>query len=481
MSIRITVFTLIVLFLAGYAWKSWFNALMGAIMLFAFLEHPDMPRSIAGIPGLNLWNILFLSIGLAWLSQRIGEGTEWDSPGGVKIALLLYLAVLVLAFLRAFIDPSPFYEGTRLTMALDFFVNPLKFLFPALMLYDGCRTRKRVIQALVPILLVYFFLALLSIKSMGFQFGLSSGDELSARAARRLVKDVGYHRVDLSMMLGGACWAVIAFSFYFKRWWIKLMLFGAAAVILMGQAVTGGRTGYATWGLIGLTLCVVKWRKLLPLLPLGVAAVVIFVPAVRERMFQGFAQQSGGFVSQTDSSSITSGRTRIWPYVIEKIGESPAIGYGRNAMQRTGLATWLLDNLGEEFGHPHNAYLEFLLDNGFLGFLCGMPIFAMLLSRSFGLFRDRDDLLFEVTGGVALALLLSLLIAGLGAQTLYSREGVVPMWAALAVALRVWVQRENALNGGPVFPEDVLSDTDREEAWSSADENWQSERVPHQG
>jgi hypothetical protein len=110
-----------------------------------------------------------------------------------------------------------------------------------------------------------------------------------------------------------------------------------------------------------------------------------------------------------------------------------------------------------------------------------MPIFAMLLSRSFGLFRDRDDLLFEVTGGVALALLLSLLIAGLGAQTLYSREGVVPMWAALAVALRVWVQRENALNGGPVFPEDVLSDTDREEAWSSADENWQSERVPHQG
>jgi O-antigen ligase len=338
-----------------------------------------------------------------------------------------------------------------------------------------------VIQALVPILLVYFFLALLSIKSMGFQFGLSSGDELSARAARRLVKDVGYHRVDLSMMLGGACWAVIAFSFYFKRWWIKLMLFGAAAVILMGQAVTGGRTGYATWGLIGLTLCVVKWRKLLPLLPLGVAAVVIFFPAVRERMFQGFAQQSGGFVSQTDSSSITSGRTRIWPYVIEKIGESPAIGYGRNAMQRTGLATWLLDNLGEEFGHPHNAYLEFLLDNGFLGFLCGMPIFAMLLSRSFGLFRDRDDLLFEVTGGVALALLLSLLIAGLGAQTLYSREGVVPMWAALAVALRVWVQRENALNGGPVFPEDVLSDTDREEAWSSADENWQSERVPHQG
>ena len=463
MSIRITVLTLIVLFLAGYAWRNWFNALMGGIVLFAFLEHPDMPHALAGVPGLNLWNLLFLGISFAWLSQRVGEGNEWDLPSGVKTAMWLYVTVLVLAFVRAFVDPSAFYAGTRLDLLLDYLVNPLKFLLPALMLYDGCRTRNRVFTALAAILSVYLILALLSIKSMGLHFDLSSGNEMSARAARRLVKDVGYHRVDLSMMLSGAGWAVIAFSFYFKRWVLRWMLWGASGVILLGQAVTGGRTGYATWGLIGLTLCVVRWRKLLPLIPLAVAVVVAFVPAVRERMFQGFGKTEGSFVSNTDDSQITSGRSEIWPYVITEIGKSPVVGYGRNAMQRTGLSTWLIDNVGEEFGHPHNAYLEYLFDNGILGCLCGLPIFMLLLTRNFGLFRDRGDLLYEVAGGVALALLLSLLIASLGAQTLYPREGVVPMWAALAVALRVWVQRENALYGGPVFAEDAPLDFDRED------------------
>jgi len=481
MSIRIAVLTLSVLFLAGYAWKNWFNALLGGIVMFAFLQHPDMPRAIAGIPGLNLWNLLFLSIFFAWISQRREMENEWNLPSGVEPALWLFIMVLVVAFVRAFLDPSPYYAGTRLDLLLDYLVNPLKFLVPALMLYDGCGTRDRVFAALAAILSVYLILALLSIKSMGLHFDLSSGNELSARAARRLVKDVGYHRVDLSMMLSGAGWAVIAFSFYYKRVAVKLLLWGASGVILLGQAVTGGRTGYVTWGLIGLILCVVKWRKLLPLIPVMAAIVVTFVPAVRERMFQGFGKSEGSVLSSVDSSEITSGRTTIWPYVITEIEKSPVIGFGRNAMQRTGLANWLIDNLGEEFGHPHNAYLEYILDNGVLGFLCAVPVFWLLLTRNFGLFRDRDDRLYGAAGGVALALLLALLIASFGAQTLYPREGVVPMWAALAVALRVWVQRENAPDGGPLFAEDSLVDSEGANAWASAEENWQAGQAPYQG
>jgi O-antigen ligase len=315
-----------------------------------------------------------------------------------------------------------------------------------------------VFLAFSAILLVYFLLAVLSIKSMGFHFDMSSGDELSDRAARRLGRDVGYHRVDLSMMLSGASWAFIAFSAYFRQWYIKLVLCGASAIVLMGQAVTGGRTGYVTWGVLGLTLCLVRWRKLLPAIPLAIAVLIAFVPAVRERMFQGFAQNKDGMTEQTDASSITSGRTVIWPLVIDEIKESPVIGYGRIAMQRTGLSQQCLVEYGEVFGHPHNAYLEFLLDNGMLGFLVGMPLFALLLRRNFQLFRDRDDVIFEVAGGVGLCLLMALLIAGIGAQTFYPREGVVPMWAALAVALRVWVQREKAVDGEPIFPDNAAID-----------------------
>ncbi len=461
MSLRIIVLTLSVLFLAGYAWKNWFHALLGGIVLFAFLEHPDMPRTIAGVPGLNFWNLLFISIGFAWYGQRIEEGNQWDFPRGFKVVMFLYLAVLLIAATRALIDPTQYYGGSRMNLFLDFVFNPLKFLLPGLMLYDGCRSRERVKLAFWAILAVYFLLGLLTIKSMGLHFDLSSGNELSARAARRLTKDVGYHRVDLSMMLSGASWAFIAFSRGFEQRWIRFGLFGAAGITLMGQAVTGGRTGYVTWGLIGLFLCVVRWRKLLPLIPLSVAIVLAFVPAVRDRMFQGFGGEAkDGKVEQMDDTSITSGRNLVWPIVIEEIEKAPVVGYGIIGMQRTGLTKWARDVLGDEFAHPHNAYLEYLLDNGILGFLCGMPIFGFLLLRNFQMFRDRDDPLYEISGAIGLCLLMSLIIAAMGAQTFYPREGVVPMWAALAVALRVWVQREGTRYGDPLFPEDspVLSE-----------------------
>ncbi len=461
MSIRVTLLTLIVIFLSGYAFKNWFNALIGAIVLFAFLEHPDMPRSIGGVPGFNLWNVLFLCITFAWLSQRTAEGNEWDFPKGVLIALWLYLAVMTTAFLRALIDPTLFYGGTRMDILIDYFINPIKYLLPALMLYDGCRSRQRVVVAIGAILFVYLMLALQTIRVMGFNFNFSSGAEFSDQAGFRLTRRVGYHRVDMSMMLAGASWAIIAYSRYFRQLPVKLMLFGTAGVVLIGQAVTGGRMGYVTWGLVGLTLCVVKWRKLLPLIPAVIAGILIWMPAVRDRMLEGFAQNEGGIVSETDSSEITSGRSEIWPLVIDMIGESPVIGYGRIAMQRIGLRAELGD-----FNHPHNAYLEYMLDNGVIGFLCGMPIFMLLFWRCFSLFRDRDDLLYEVIGGVALSLLLALMIAAMGAQTFYPREGTVGMWAALGIALRAWVQRNESLPGQPAFagaPAEWVVDTDEYE------------------
>src|SRR6185437_4351770 len=103
-----------------------------------------------------------------------------------------------------------------------------------------------------------------------------SGSELSGRAARIIEKNVGYDRVDMSMMLSGASWAALAFSNLMERWWLKWGVRGAAFVILFGQAMTGGRMGYVTWGVIGLALCVLKWRKLLPLIPLAAVIVVMF-------------------------------------------------------------------------------------------------------------------------------------------------------------------------------------------------------------
>lgn len=473
MSIRITVLTLVVLFLAGYAWKNWFNALIGTIVLFAFLEHPDMPNKVAGVPGLNLLNLLIFNVAFAWISQRQAEADPLDFPQSVKIAFSLYIAVVVIACLRAVITPTPYFDGTRTDILIEALLNPVKYLLPALMLYDGCHSRDRVFLAIAAILSVYFLLSLQVIKAMGLHFDFSSGSELSARAARVLDKRVGYHRVDLSMMFAGASWAVIAFSRRFESYLVKFGLLGVAGVILLGQAVTGGRTGYAAWVLIGLILCTVRWKKYLPIIPVAIAAVIIFIPAVRERMFQGFSRQEGGFVSQTNASSITSGRTDIWPYVVDEVKKAPVIGYGRYAMNRTGLSIWAEDNLGEYLSHPHNAYLEALLDNGLLGFCCMMPIYFLLLRCSFQLVLNREDILYEVAGGVAIPLLLSFLIACFGAQTLYPREGVVGMWAALAIALRLTAQIQTADAEGVLY-ESEWKEATEEDYTAESPGHWRS-------
>ena len=76
MSIRITAFTLMVVGLAIYAWKDWFKSLCGLIVMMAVIQHEDMPHMMMGIQGLNPWNLLMVSIALAWLASRRREGGD---------------------------------------------------------------------------------------------------------------------------------------------------------------------------------------------------------------------------------------------------------------------------------------------------------------------------------------------------------------------------------------------------------------------
>ena len=441
LSIRLIVCILFVLGFSIYAYRNWFVSLCAAIFLMAFLKHPDMPRSLAGIPGLNMWNLLMVNVVIAWRIRRRQEGVIGDMPRSVKMAFWLYFAVIAVSFFRFVINPTKYYSGTSMDILTEYFLNSIRFLLPTFLFYDGCRTRKQVVMALGAIVLLYFLLSVQVIRYMGLHPNFS-GAELSGRAARIIQRSVGYDRVDMSMMLAGASWAAIALSNAMEKKWHKWTLRVTALLIMFGQALTGGRAGYVTWGVIGLTLCVLRWRRLLPLVPVAVGLIVILLPSVAERMLSGFGGKSGGIVIHQDQTEITSGRNLIWPHVIEKIKESPWFGYGRRAMIRTGLTEWGREVLQDEFDHPHEAYLEMLLDNGIIGLLCVLPIYFIALKRSFGLFLDRSEL-YEAAGGVTLALLLALLLASFGAQTLYPREGVVGMWAAIGVALRVSVERGN--------------------------------------
>jgi len=443
MSIRITALYIVVAGLAIYAWKDWFKSLCGLILLMAVIEHEDMPKSMFGIQGFNTWNILFLGIFLAWLASRRREGLMWDMPRHISVLLLMYLGVILVGVLRAVFDRSHIEGYPFKSLVSEELINTIKWVLPGLLLFDGCRTRRRLIMALVCLLAMYFLIATQVVRRMPPASVLSAGGEIDS--ARRHIMDIGYNACDMSAFLAGACWAILATLPLVRKKKYRVIILSAAGMVAYGQALTGGRAGYLAWGATGIVMCLLKWRKYLILAPVVVMLLPIIFPGAVGRMFEGFNQTDVTGQATTDDYSVTSGRNLIWPYVIDKIGESPLIGYGRLAMERTGLTEYLGQAVGEgeAVTHPHNMYLETLLDNGILGSIPILSLFALIVIYSASLFKSNNRL-YSAVGGLALSLILAQLLTGIGSQHFYPRESTLGVWAAMFLMLRVYVEEKRA-------------------------------------
>jgi O-antigen ligase len=449
MGLRTIAVWLFALVFSHVAWRGQrIVALCGLIMLMGVSEHPDMPKGALGIPGLNPWNLLLGNLLLAWLLNRERRPLFGELSPGVRFALLLFFVVGLWSSVRLMLDPGVLLEKSSLTTLFnDYLLNTVKFTLPGLIAFDECRTERQLRQVLLAIVALYLILAIQVIRWMPVSMVLSSGEELRRASLKFIRNEIGYSRVSMSMLLSGAFWgalALVPMAAGSSRKYLPLL---AAGTIFFGQALTGGRMGYATWGAVGIVLCTVRWRKVLPLIPLAALTIVLVMPSVRERMLTGFSSNSNMVVTEEqDQEEFTAGRSIVWPYVIEKIQEAPFGGYGREAMVRTGLYQWLSDEvLGyADFAHPHNAYLQIAFDAGVPAAVAVVLFYLVILRHAFRQFRDRESPIHCAAGGVAAALLLALMIAGMGSQTFYPVDDAVGMWAAIGVMLRTSVDRARA-------------------------------------
>jgi O-antigen ligase len=470
--IRLALLNLFIFGVIIYAWRDWYKSLCGLILLMAVMEHPDMPKTLFGIQGLNPWNIGMAITVLAWWVHRQKEGLSWDLPRKMNVLLVFCLIFILIGFYRMLIDRGGLIEYALITETEtpstaylwgEHLINSIKWVIPGLMLYDGCRSRSRFVMGLISLLGIYFLLAVQVIKWMPLS-SVASGDILTARSAKILLHEIGYHRVNLSVMLAGASWAIFSTRGLLSNRKYKILVLAASLAVLFGQALTGGRAGYVTWAVVGFSLCLVRWRRYLLVAPVIVILIAGLIPGTAERIFQGFDAESRDtnvLVERFDSNkmvdpegradlyTISAGRNIAWPYVIEKIWKAPFWGYGREAMQRTGISAFLWQEFGESFPHPHNAYLQWILDNGWIGFLPVAIFYLLLLKYSLSLFRDSRNPIFVTIGGVTLSLVLALLAASFSSQTFYPREGAIGMWCAIGLMLRIFVERSNLPEGSP--------------------------------
>lgn len=455
--IRYTLLWLFIAWICTIAWKDWYKGVCGLIVLTAILERPDIPRTIFGIPGLNPWNILLIVTVSSWFLHKQREGLHKDMPKEIKTLLILQFLLFTIGFLRIFFDGAGLSEihilqnygkkfETGASLWNDYFINTFKWAIPGLLLYYGCNSRPRLILALFSLLAMYLLLSLLVCKAIP-PWKIIDVDSLS-KYAIKLDQRVGYHRVDLSAMLAGASWALFSVITLVRQGWQRTGLLMAGATTILGMALTGGRAGYMAWALTGLFFGLFRWKKLLIAMPLVAILLMTFIPQIKDRILVGFDTTKETTYSTSDDSvdvkTLTAGRNGIWRLSLEQFWEAPILGHGRLAILRTGIGQRAIVELNEFFGHPHNAYIEQLLDNGIIGLLIILLFYLTMVRRSFSLFRDKNNSLHIAVGGVALALILAQLITSLTAQSFYPRQGVMGMWCAMGLMLRVYVEREKA-------------------------------------
>jgi O-antigen ligase len=436
--IRLVFLSTALLVVGLYAWKDWYKSLCALIVLMAFLEHPDMPRTMFSIQGLNPWNLLLLVIIVAWLAQRGREGLVGHPPGAFVLLLLAFVVVVTTAFVRLMNDRQALLTdpGTA-ALVSEYLVNTLKWIIPGLLLFDGCRSRSRFLWGVFSILSLYVLLSLQVIRWMPLD-ALVNQDLLARRSQKILRGEIGYYRVDLSVMLAGASWALFAAQSLVVSLHRRTLVLISVLLVVFAQALTAGRGGYFAWAVVGFSLTLLRWPRYLLLAPV-LAIALSLAPGVSGRLLEGFLDTKTRASEEFDLDTLTAGRSNIWPPVIDKIAREPMAGYGRAAMERTGLSTTIEPE--ELVGNPHSAYLEMLLDNGLVGLAVTLALFAYILAHSLSLTRDARSPVFVAIGAVTSALVIAQLAGSITGQSFYPREGTLGMWCAIGLMLRVSVER----------------------------------------
>jgi O-antigen ligase len=448
--IRYAALAIVLAAIMAYAWKDWFRALCLLVVMVAVLERPDMPASMLGIPGLNPFNIGLGGILLAWGVAPSGWRGGWDAPRWFNVTLSLLAFIVLVGFVRLLADPSNLAPtGLGLSpdrydtfgLASEFGLNTFKWAVPGLLMFQGCRSKEEHRWAVLCLAALYLILAVQTIKQMPLSY-LLDGEALEERAARVLAIRVGYHRVELAGVFAGVSWGVLAIRPLFSSPILRVALLVMSGTAALALALTGGRTGYGVWVIVGLLMAGLRWRRVLLVGPIAVLLLIGYAPGISQRLLQGISYDQKGEATtggETDLYTVTAGRSVLWPHVLESIAERPLVGYGREALNRNGLREKVFLSVGEDFGHPHNGYFQFALDNGVIGLTALLAFFITLVFKSVTLFRHQEAQA-TAAGGMALALLLSFLLAAVGAQTFYPTELSIGLWCAVGLLMRATVQ-----------------------------------------
>ena len=342
---------------------------VGAVLLIVLtpIAASDLfPHEMFGATGLNPLNLLLGATLLSFLLR--GRGVRQFLPKPLVWLFVVPIGIAALLGMRHVPDIPPyFYEHLLINYTdglgylRDTLMKPLLLVLTALLIGAAVSRSQKPERFIGPVIVAVWVMSLVSILYVVFS-GVTLR-ELSSASDRGLFSAaLGMHANELGRLYAVA-YALLLFVWgETKDLGLKSVLVPTMGVLFVALILTFSRGAFLGFFLVTALFLLWKFNARTLAIALLVAAIALpLMPgAVWDRLSLGFGD--GG-----NANAVTAGRIdEIWVPLTPEILASPPWGNGLDATMWS-KAMW--SGAMYEVTHPHNAYLQAILDMGVAGLL----------------------------------------------------------------------------------------------------------------
>ncbi|CAN5785674.1 hypothetical protein BH09PSE5_BH09PSE5_41270 [soil metagenome] len=383
--------------------------LLATAASFAFQSFKN--RNVVGIPGTVLWAYLLpVTIGIIVALPHVSEGAR---NYGTEAAIYRYAPMEY--FKSAYLKPVAYFMGyaVLLANAIKTSKEPEKFL-AALS-----------ISAILPAFVVMF-------KVATYTHGLSS-----LMSDREFLTPTGYHANEYGLLFSLAVGPLLYSSGRVEHRGYRLLARIGLGIVTLGLILTFSRGAFLSLIIIA---AMYLWHRKQIKVAVGIVLVAALMSvgmpdAVKERFGTGLREGSIGDAGNIEKDELTAGRFVGWELLAPEVLRSPIWGRG------IGSTAWSDPVAKGQFkpDHPHNMFLEALMDLGFAGFFALAYAFNRFLNRYKHLGRQEtlSPLLRDYFWG-ARASLLGTLVMAFTTGYYMPNSAQTPLWFSLGFLFCYW-------------------------------------------
>jgi O-antigen ligase len=357
---------------------------------------------------------------------------------------LVFLYLLPLAFGAAigaphvgeipgiFRDLEMIYFDNATGYARDMLVKPCLFVVYALLVSAAVQRSGKPERFIGPMMLSVWLMAGVALGFVALA-GVSLSD-LAGTYTRSFLSALGMHANDLGRLYAVA-YALLLFTWdRSDNIGLKTVALFSMGVVVLALLMTFSRGAFLGFIIVNVMYLAARRQGKTMLLALVLVPIgLYFMPgAVVDRVTMGWGQ---------GADTITAGRTdEIWGPVIPELWKSPIWGNGLGAIM---WSAPMINGTLPQVAHPHNAFLEAILDLGIVG-LVVLLAFWFVTWRGFRGLAREERLAPELQGFFegAAAGLLSFVVAGMAGSSLMPAPEQAFLW--LAVGMMYGVRRKLA-------------------------------------